>query len=378
MLNRRTLRIKAMQTLYALRQSRQANYGIALDHISEAFLPDLNSMEVQDPEHLKSLAKEARKKFSENYTIPDFESVGGSDPRVDEVVTENVREYHQANEKDRRHFRRQMQDEVDRIYDRYLSILLLMIEFRTQAMADKRRNHDKFIENPFMRELAENEELSVLFARNHINWNDDQADVRQWFKEFIREDEKYTEYVNDPDKNPEKDQEFVQYLVKTLIFKNSVIDTYLEERDLNWSEDKAIVKSLASKTVKAYQEDQTIHLQDMSYNWEDDKTFFVDLYDETCRVEKEYEELIAQKTRNWDIERIAITDRIAIEMAIAEMIRFPSIPVKVTINEYIELVKKYSTPKSKQFINGVLDVLSNELLDQGVIKKSGRGLIDNK
>lgn len=378
MLNRRTLRIKAMQTLYALRQSRQANYGIALEHIANLFSPDLNSMEVQDPVHLKELAIEARGKFEQNYSIKNFESTGGSEPQVDETVSETIRAFHQANEDDRIRYRKQMQDEVDRIYDRYLSVLLLLIEFQTQAKADKRRNHDKFITNPFMVELSTNEELSVMFTRKHIDWSADMAAVRQWFKDIIREDEKYIGYVNDPDESLEKHVEFTQYLVKTLIFKNEVIDNFLEERDMNWTEDKSIVKSLTSKTVKAFEESGEIQLQDMSYNWEDDKAFFVDLYDETCKVEKEYEELIAKKTRNWDIERIAITDRIAIEMAIAEMIRFPSIPVKVTINEYIELVKKYSTPKSKQFINGVLDVLSNDLLAQGVIKKSGRGLIDNK
>ena len=378
MLNRRTLRIKAMQTLYALRQSRQANYGIALDYIEEFFQPDLNSMEVQDPVHLKSLEKEAKASFKDNFRIKGFESTGGSEPRVDEVVTDSIKMYHDSNEKDRLRYRKQMQEEVDRIYDRYLTILLLLIEFREQAETDRKRNHANFIENPFMKELVENEQIAVVFSRNHISWESDRPEVRQWFKDKIREDERYLEYVNLKAPSRENDLEFIHYLVKTLIFKSEVINAFMEERDLNWSEDKAIVKSLTTKTVKAFAEDGELELQDMSYNWEDDKQFFVELYDETCKVEKEYEELIAQKTRNWDIDRIAITDRIAIEMAIAEMIRFSSIPVKVTINEYIELVKKYSTPKSKQFINGVLDVLSNELLDNGVIRKSGRGLIDNK
>lgn len=378
MLNRRTLRIKAMQTLYALRQSRQANHGIAMDHIATTFQPDLNSMEVQDPVHLKELQKEALEKFKANYLVSDFESVGGSEPWVDDVVTETIQQFHENNERDRKKYRHQMQEEVDRIYDRYLSVLRLLIEFRTIAESDKRRNHDKFIQNSFIRELEANDELNVMFSRKHIDWTQDQSEVRQWFKDIIREDEKYIAYNNSTEASEESDLEFVQYLVKSVIFKNPTIDRFLEERDLNWTEDKAIVKSLASKTVKAFKEDSRIILQDMSYNWEEDKAFFIDLYDETCKVEKEYEELIAQKTRNWDIERIAITDRIAIEMAIAEMIRFSSIPVKVTINEYIELVKKYSTPKSKQFINGVLDVLSNELLETGVIRKSGRGLIDNK
>ena len=119
-------------------------------------------------------------------------------------------------------------------------------------------------------------------------------------------------------------------------------------------------------------------LQELSYNWEDDKSFFVKLYENTNQVEPRYEALIAKKTKNWEIDRIAITDKIILDMAIAEMINFQSIPVKVTINEYIEVAKKYSTPKSKLFINGVLDVIAEELKSNGDIKKSGRGLIDNK
>ena len=122
----------------------------------------------------------------------------------------------------------------------------------------------------------------------------------------------------------------------------------------------------------------SFELQVLSYNWEEDKEFFKELFEATLDSGEKYTELIAAKTSNWDIERLAMTDRIILEMAVAEMTGFPSIPVKVTINEYIEVSKRYSTPKSKQFINGLLDALSKELTKEGAIKKSGRGLIDNK
>ncbi|MES1226075.1 MAG: transcription antitermination factor NusB, partial [Bacteroidota bacterium] len=102
------------------------------------------------------------------------------------------------------------------------------------------------------------------------------------------------------------------------------------------------------------------------------------LYKRASSLDKEHKELIATNTRNWEVERLPLTDRIILEMAIAELLSFPSIPVKVTINEYIELAKNYSTPKSRQFINGILDVISKELKEAGAVKKSGRGLIDNK
>ena len=153
----------------------------------------------------------------------------------------------------------------------------------------------------------------------------------------------------------------------------------MEENDLSWDEDRAIIKSLVTKTIKSIPEsEEDFELQELSYNWEDDKTFFKKLFEETIDVESKHESLIAEKAKNWDIDRIAVTDKIIMEMAIAEMIHFPSIPVKVTINEYIEIAKRYSTPKSKTFINGMLDTIANELEKSGVVKKSGRGLIDNK
>ncbi|MCA6078659.1 transcription antitermination factor NusB [Fulvivirga sedimenti] len=378
MLNRRTLRIKAMQTLYALRQSRMANYGIALEKIRESFLPDLNSMEIQDPVRLKELGEEALERFQAHYLEPGYICAGSSDPRVDEAVNDGIREYHNANQNDEVYFRKTMIQEVDRIYDRYLSMLKLLILFQDLAESDSKRDHSNFIHNPFIQALKTDEELEVLFLRKHISWDNDTATVRQWFKDFLRGNDKYQAYLALDKTDEEKDAEFINQLIKTIIFKNDTIDKFLEERDLNWAEDKAIVKSLTSKTAKSFFEEGKFALQEISYNWEEDKEFFIDLYNSTCIVEKKYEGLIGEKTKNWDIERIALTDRVVIEMAIAEMINFSSIPVKVTINEYIEVVKKYSTPKSKQFINGILDVLSNELVSKGVIKKSGRGLIDNK
>jgi len=378
MLNRRTLRIKAMQTLFALRQSRQANYGIAIEEITGTFQPDLNSMEVQDPVELKKLGEQALEKFKLNYLREGFEATGAEDARIDEEVTRAVQTYHQRNARDVIHFRKLMVDEVDRVYDRYLSILQLLIRFHEIAEADTKRNHSNFLQNSFLKALVQNEELEVLLLRKHISWDNEMQDVRQWWKGQVRSSETYQAYNEKKAPDTEDELKFVSFLIKNLIFKNDVIDKYLEEKDLNWAEDKAIVKSLTFKTAKSFYEEGVLELQEISYNWEEDKAFLIQLYDEALKVEKEYESLIAERTRNWDIERIALTDRVIIEMAIAEMINFSSIPVKVTINEYIEVAKKYSTPKSKQFINGILDVLSNELTKLGVIKKSGRGLIDNK
>src|SRR6185295_4038688 len=116
----------------------------------------------------------------------------------------------------------------------------------------------------------------------------------------------------------------------------------------------------------------------LSINWDDDKAFIENLFDTTASLDVNYKELIANNTRNWEVDRLPLTDRVILEMAIAELLIFPNIPVKVSMNEYIELAKNYSTPNSRQFINGILDVIAKELKDAGTLKKSGRGLIDNK
>jgi N utilization substance protein B len=141
---------------------------------------------------------------------------------------------------------------------------------------------------------------------------------------------------------------------------------------------------MLSKTIKSVEDldaesgEHSIELLSLSMNWEDDREFFMALYQHTLDHDQEYEKLIVDKVQNWDTERVAMIDKILLKMAISEMVSFPSIPVKVTINEYIELSKLYSTPKSRQFINGILDVIAADLVNSGVIRKSGRGLIDNR
>ena len=132
-------------------------------------------------------------------------------------------------------------------------------------------------------------------------------------------------------------------------------------------------------TIKSFDETTgKIELQKLTLDWEDDKDFMHRLFEATISLDPEHKQLIAKNTRNWEVDRLPLTDLIIIEMAMAELITFPGIPVKVSINEYIELAKEYSTPKSRQFINGILDVISKELKSSGALKKSGRGLIDNK
>lgn len=150
---------------------------------------------------------------------------------------------------------------------------------------------------------------------------------------------------------------------------------FFEEKDLNWNLNKDVVKSMSTKTFKI-EALEDLSLQPLALQWEDDKSFFEDLYEFTLDSDKDLNGWVESQTKNWESDRLAMTDFILLKMAVAEMIKFPSIPVKVSINEYIELAKNYSTPKSGQFINGILDEISIRLMSEKIIQKSGRGLID--
>ena len=164
------------------------------------------------------------------------------------------------------------------------------------------------------------------------------------------------------------------------LLKSEGVNNFFEELDISWEENQKVIKSLVNRSLKSLADhpDGGIEIASLTPNWEDDKAFFEELYSLTARNGTEYEQIIADKSKNWAVDRIASMDQVILKMAIAEMLNFPSIPVKVTINEYVDISKQYSTQKSKQFINGLLDVIAQSLQEKGLIRKSGRGLIDNR
>jgi N utilization substance protein B len=214
-----------------------------------------------------------------------------------------------------------------------------------------------------------------------VSLDEIQLEIKEWFREYIKPAEDYQHYLTIAAPSLEEDFEIADELLKKIIFKNEVILTFFTEKDLNWTENKSVVRSLAAKVLKnssLADTTKTEPLPEIAMNWEEDKEFFENIFNFTIANDVSSKVLISEKTKNWDIERLAFTDKVIISMALAEMIHFPSIPVKVTINEYIDISKTYSTPKSKQFVNGLLDVLAKELTEKGLIRKSGRGLLDNK
>jgi N utilization substance protein B len=226
--------------------------------------------------------------------------------------------------------------------------------------------------------------LELEAIKRGLSWSQEQSLLRNVYNSVLKTDPEYLEYLKKADSSLEEDRKMVNHILRQLVFKQELLRNYFEEADLNWIENSVIIRSMLTKTIKSVEEgnaeggEHAIELLALSMNWEDDRDFFMALYQHTLDHDEAYEKLIVDKVQNWDPERVAMIDKILLKMAIGEMVSFPSIPVKVTINEYIELSKLYSTPKSRHFINGVLDVIATDLVNSGVIRKSGRGLIDNQ
>ena len=373
-----------MQALFAFEQCKGADYDVCIYNIEESFSPDLNSMDEQDPVLLTKQRAEAIELFKKHVN-EESPVITASDEIIVVVVNEIIHQYHQQVKKDYEQVRLAMIREAERIYDHFIRILNLLIRFRSMAEAgvgfkkSLQGAQHNFWENSLIRLLEENGELKSVSLKKNLTWESDMNLVRDWFREIISKDEEYNKYLDLENPNFQDDYEIVNHIIRKIIFKNDTIRSYWENSDMNWTEDSAIVRSLVNKTIKsAIENDRQIELASLSYNWEEDREFFEKIFDETVKNEKYLQELVSQKTENWEFDRIAYTDRLILKMAICEMLKFPSIPVKVTINEYIEVSKNYSTPKSKQFVNGVLDVIAVDLQKQGLLKKTGRGLIDNK
>ncbi len=377
MLNRRTLRIKIMQSLFAYEQCKEADYLIALDHITTFFQPDLNSMKVQDKVLLKSQEVAALKQFEKKFQGQAVKE--SPDPKISQAIEEALSIHKKFTKNDFDYLRKNIVLDVEKINVFYYSVLNLLPAFASVAAQDKKIISKNFTSNPVVVALRENTELKKETLRSGGSWDQRMEMVRGWFRNGIKSDKEFQKYCALDVPDIEAHKSFVKHLIRKLILGDTLINSYFEEEDLRWAEDHEIVRSMSDKTLKSLDEKSgVIEIQKLSLDWEEDKIFIEKLFVSAAKLDKDYYDLIANNTKNWEVDRLPLTDRVILGMAIAELIDFANIPVKVTINEYIELAKQYSTPKSRQFINGILDVIAKELQQSGKIKKSGRGLMDNK
>jgi N utilization substance protein B len=363
-----------MQSLFAFEQCKEANYLLSLDLLEERFSPDLNSMEVQDKELLRKQKKQAKEWFAKKFK--GEEKNKEIEPSIAKAVKEATELFEKLVRKDQLYLEKNILSEILKLTETYHNTLGLIIAFAEVAGGEKKPDHLNFLKQPIIQSLIENAELKKELLRL-AGWNNKIQLVRDWFREILKEDKEYQKFIEEKNHNTDAQKVFVRYVLRKVILGANAINDYFEEQDIRWAEDKDIIKSLADKTIKSF-DGVKVELQKVSLDWEDDKMFINKLFQSTIELDHQYKELIAQNTKNWEVDRLPLTDRVILEMALAEMVNFSGIPVKVTINEYIELAKEYSTPKSRQFINGILDVISKKMKESGAMKKSGKGLIDNK
>ena len=271
----------------------------------------------------------------------------------------------------------------------YFEIISLLIVLKNINEEKKQIAKKELIKKSTSRlNLSDNRIINFLEKNNQIidglikhknGWNTKTEKIRNWYNVLLQE-EFYKNYVTIEKPKFEEDFDFFQNLILKFLFKNNDIQKSFEEENIFWNEDFLIVKSMIKKTLKTLNSSNfnTFAIASLSDDIKDDVKFACSLFDCVIDNSTEYDGHISKYAKNWDIERLSLMDRTILRMGIGEMVNFSNIPVKVSINEYIDITKNYSSPKSGKFINGLLDVISLNLLKEKKIIKTGKGLIDNK
>jgi N utilization substance protein B len=334
---------------------------------------------VQDKKALAKQKGQAVKVFEKAFR-DESKTVEHEDARIQQAVNEAIALNNKSVKKDFDFLLKALVLDAEKIYGRYISVLSLAVALADAAEADKKINHSNFLKNAWIQALKKSDELKKQALKQGTPWEKKFDQVRQWFKDVVKQDAEYMHFLDKKAPTFDEQKKFMNHVFRKVILGKTAINDFFDEEVLHWTEDRDIVKGMVEKTVKSFnpQENNDIQLHVLSLNWEEDRDFIEKLFRVGSNLDTQYKELISRNTRNWEVDRLPLTDRVILEMAIAELITFPNIPVKVSMNEYIELAKNYSTPKSRQFINGILDVISKEMKATGTVKKSGRGLIDNK
>ena len=277
---------------------------------------------------------------------------------------------------------------IDQMQDLYLLLLQLLVSLQEQADSFLNRSQKKylatsleknpsrtFVDNKLLKVISENSTFSDIIEKKKLNyWKLDSEYVAILFNE-LRQLEWYAEYLSKKETTFKEDQDFIIKIFKEVVAPNDKLYDYLEDKRLTWVDDFPIVNTAIVKMLnKLSEKNASSQLVPNLYKSEEDREYALQLFRKVVLNEDKLNAQIEGKTPNWDQERIADVDLIILKMGIAEFLYFPSIPVRATINEYLEVSKEYSTPKSSIFVNGILDKIVKEFEENGKLNKIGRGL----
>jgi len=276
---------------------------------------------------------------------------------------------------------------VDRMQDMYVLLLSLLVEVRDMersfieasrkkilATKEEKSPNPKFINNKVIQILNESNSLALYIDEHKLNnWYLDSDYVKNIWK-TTKESDFYAAYMANEKDSFELDKEFIIRMFREIVAPDEKIADYFEDKNISWVDDIPFVNTWVAKTLNQLTPLKGIYVGSL-YKDDDDQKYVSELFRKTMLNDGMLSEEVDQRTPNWDMERIADVDLILIKMAICEFLKFPSIPTRVTINEYIEIAKDYSTDKSSFFINGVLDKISKEFDKSKRLNKIGRGLL---
>ena len=299
--------------------------------------------------------------------------------------------YHQSNNSNLPQAERHILEEVDCLYKLFvyqLSFWVEVMHFAERRIEENKNKHFpteedlnpnlKFVSNRILNVLDENKHLLSLEEKYKINWADAREDFIRSFYNRLVEYPEYQEYMNNGKDSFSDDKRFLVSVIDTYMAEDSLLYDFYSDRDLSFNSDYQIAIYLLWKFINEMPADFNAdsQLPPVFKTEDEDKMFVVKLFEKTILHADEYMEMVKANISNWDYDRLALMDKILIFMALTEFCEFHSIPVKVTINEYIEISKFYSTPESRRFVNGMLDRLSVVLKEEGKLVKTGLGLVD--
>lgn len=272
---------------------------------------------------------------------------------------------------------------LSKAYDMYNYLLLLMVEITKQAerkqsaakskllpTAEELYPNTKFVDNRFIAQLEVNQQLLEFSETQKKTW-ENESEFIKGLCEKIMDSDIYKEYMASETSSYEEDRELWRKIYKRIIFNNPELDQVLEDQSLYWNDDKEIVDTFVLKTIKRFEEKNGAKQELLpEFKDEEDQDFARRLFRRTILNADYYRHLISENTRNWELDRVAFMDVIIMQIALAEILSFPNIPVSVSLNEYVEIAKLYSTPKSGSFINGTLDGIVNVLKKENKLTKN--------
>lgn len=298
--------------------------------------------------------------------------------------------YFQSDEENYVRTENELMQSIEKIYDLYIYLLLTFEEVKDIAEHRIEENKKKLrpteedlnpnmrlVNNKIIEIISSSSDLRKLSEQRKVNWVGDEH--KEMFRKMylqIRESETYLQHMNVEEEGFEIDKAFAVDLFKNEIANFELLYNFFEEKSIQWLDDIDLTCSMVLKTIKQMEESQPLELLPLYKPNDDEQEFIRDLLRKTISMNAENEKLIDELTENWELERIAKMDIILMKMAITELQVFNNIPTKVTLNEYIEISKFYSTPKSNGFINGILDKAIDRLTKDKKIVKVGRGLLN--